>query len=341
MLLAETAGRGRLMYDAGQLGLHGFRVTTPSRHAVGLMGKVRDVVEHRSGDRWEEAVRAIGRKADIVLALLEQFAAAPLALRRAKVPPYRNSTIVMLSCWLAERLRIASTDDRRALVRKYGDVDLVLFLSQNQRDIFEEAGFQAERLAMVPFGVDERALQVAPRGTQRDIPVVAVGFDRGRDYATLFEAARGLETPIQVYCRQTNLAAVSIPPSNVEIHQPVPYLEYLDLLRRAQVVVVPTFELAYPTGQSVALEASAAGCCVIATGTAPMREYLESDMTALLFGAGDADELRRHIDRSLADSDLRARLGAAARQKVLDRFTTWNMWAAAAEAIDRRIDGGR
>jgi hypothetical protein len=56
------------------------------------------------------------------------------------------------------------------------------------------------------------------------------------------------------------------------------------------------------------------------------------NVTTLAVEPGDPSALAQAISRLLADSELRARLGAAARQRVLEKFT-WR--AAAAATADR------
>jgi len=243
----------------------------------------------------------------------------------------------MLSCWLAEELRQRSNDERLRLARAYHGVDLLLYLSGNQREIFLDSGFRDEQLALVPFGAGRRSfMRETGRAVPRDVPLLSVGFDRGRDYGTLFEAVSMTDIPLRVYCKPSNLAGVRIP-KNAEVHAPVPFEEYWNLLQRAQVVVIPTHDLAYPTGQSVALEASLAGACVVVTGTEPMREYFTHEETALLVPVGDPAEMRKAIQRALASADLRTRLAATAMRRVRQHFTTDNLWSAAVSEM--RIRG--
>ncbi|QDZ14983.1 glycosyltransferase family 4 protein [Humibacter ginsenosidimutans] len=336
LVLAETPVDGRLAYDVGRLADHGFTLDIPRRHALRAARKIRDVVEHRSGMKWEEAVRGIGARADMTLALLEQFALAPLQLKKLRIPPYHAHPVVMLSCWLSEELRRMSPSERRSVARRFAGVDLILFLSENQREIFVDAGFTEGQLAAVPFGIEWNRFPTPPSSRERDIPILSVGFDRGRDYRTLFRAVEGMRTRVDLYCKPVNLAGLQAP-SNVTVHAPVPYEEYVSLLNRAQVVAVPTFDLAYPTGQSVALEASAAGCCVVATRSQALSEYLHDGSTALLSEPGQADQLRFRLEEAVQNEQLRTRLGAAAREMVGARYTTRHMWSAVATIVRERV----
>ena len=76
------------------------------------------------------------------------------------------------------------------------------------------------------------------------------------------------------------------------------------------------------------VEAMACGTPVVATTGGALPEVAGADgRTALLVPPGDPAALAGAIGALLADAGLRARLGAAGRERVLDRFT----WRAAAE----------
>ena len=70
------------------------------------------------------------------------------------------------------------------------------------------------------------------------------------------------------------------------------------------------------------LEAWAAGKPVVATRVGGVPELIADGRTGLLFPAGDDAALARLLDRLLADPLLAARLGAAGRQTVRDRYDT-------------------
>jgi glycosyltransferase involved in cell wall biosynthesis len=97
--------------------------------------------------------------------------------------------------------------------------------------------------------------------------------------------------------------------------------ELVGHLRSAELVVVPSlFE-----GFSLPLvEAMACGTPVVATTGGALPEV--AGQAAVLVAPGDAQALAAAIAATLSDAPLRHRLGAAGRQRVVDRFT----WSAAA-----------
>lgn len=324
-----------LPYGAEALHQHGVTTTTVPVSGARWAAKVRAVAEHRSGLVLERPLRGLAavRRADLVIALLEAQGMLPAMLKGRGIPPYAGRPLVAVTCWLADDLRAADPATRRRTVRRLAAVDLLTHFGSGESGILVDAGFDERRLLHVDLGVS--AGYFTPDGRQRDLDVLAVGQDRGRDYATLFEAVRGTALSVHVVCRPGNVAGLDVPP-NVEVSGPVPLAAYRDLLRRARVVAVPTRELAYPTGSSVALEAAASGCAVVATGTPGLRDHLVDGTTAVLVGVGDADGWRSALTALHSDGERRAALGAAARADVLDRFTTERMWARIVAALRER-----
>lgn len=88
-------------------------------------------------------------------------------------------------------------------------------------------------------------------------------------------------------------------------------------LQRAAVAVYPskieTFGIA-------PVEAMACGCATVYSHTGPGPEIIEHGVDGLLCDPLDPDDITSHISRLLADRDLAARLGAAARRTVESRF---------------------
>jgi glycosyltransferase involved in cell wall biosynthesis len=293
-------------------------------------------VEHRVGAPVALPLQAMGSitRSQGILAMLEQFAQVPSMLRRANVPPYSRRPLVAMTCWLAERATHSTKQERMALARRFSGVDLFVYWSKNQTEIYQELlGISPDRLYSVPYGTDP-AWYTPRQSSGASLEVVAVGQDLGRDYATLAAAARGANFTAHIYCRDDNVAGLDLP-RNVIRHEPVDNVTYRDVLRRASLVVVPTHVLAYPTGQSVALDAMATAKCCVLTQTAAMAEYFNHGDQALFVPPHDPEALRTAIMEALGDDELRARVGASARASVEAVYNTREMWRNVAEAIGR------
>jgi glycosyltransferase involved in cell wall biosynthesis len=107
------------------------------------------------------------------------------------------------------------------------------------------------------------------------------------------------------------------------------------LYRSAAVLVLPSVEhtiygrhirVSELLGLAV-LEAMASGTPVVASRVGGVAEIVEDGVTGFLVGPGDTAGLRDRLAQLLGDPALAIRLGQAARQAVLDRFT----WQKVAE----------
>ena len=322
-------------YGVNALADVGWTLTGAPRTPDPPWRKLRDVVEHRAGFPVEQTLRGAGRarRSDVVLALLERQGAAAATARRSRIPPYGSTPLVVWSCWLADDLRAASPDERQRLKRRFDGADLITHLSRHETEIFTDLGIGEDRLFPVTYGVSHD--YYVPGHLRRDIALLAVGQDRGRDYRTLFDAVRGSDLVLDLVCRPENLADLDVP-DNVRVHGVVPLRDYRVLLQRAQVVVVPTRDLAYPTGSSVALEAASSGTCVAVTGTRAMRDYFTDGVDSRLVAEDDADGWRAVLAELRDDDAQRERLGAAARASVERTFNAHHMWTELAGVVRER-----
>jgi glycosyltransferase involved in cell wall biosynthesis len=69
------------------------------------------------------------------------------------------------------------------------------------------------------------------------------------------------------------------------------------------------------------IEAMALGKPVVATRAGAIPEILEEGRTGALFAPQDAAELAAKLEPLIRDKDLRTRMGSAARQVALERFS--------------------
>lgn len=307
--------------------------------------KVRDVIEHRSRVAWDLAVRGIrqARHADAILAILEDKAVAPSILKRRHRTPYAQLPLVTVSCWWAEELKNGTTARRRDILRTLSGVDAVIVFSANQREIFADAGYPADRVHPVRFGVDPSWYCPAPPVETpvhpRPVQVLASGVDRGRDFDTFAEAARLL--PHLTFTVVTQAGRVRNPPPNMILKTPVSMEEHRTLLRSAELVVVPTHDLAYPTGQSVLLEAMACGRPVAVTWTEAMDEYIRDGVANLAMPHSDPMGIAQVIEDAMEDVDLRRRLGTEARRLTSESWNfqfTWHQVGSVLQTLRRQTE---
>lgn len=142
---------------------------------------------------------------------------------------------------------------------------------------------------------------------------------------------KGVETLLRAHARSTAGWRISIAgtgPLADELmakYNPSNFVGYVvgDALRAmidsASVVVVPSE--CYENCPMSVLEAMAYGKPVVGSRMGGIPELVEEGRTGLLYEAGDVDALAAALDRLMASPELRAQMGAAARQRVESAFS--------------------
>jgi glycosyltransferase involved in cell wall biosynthesis len=115
----------------------------------------------------------------------------------------------------------------------------------------------------------------------------------------------------------------------------VPHAQLMALLQASWVHVY----LSYPfvLGWS-ALEAMACGCCIVGSTGMPVEEVIQDGVNGLLVPMDDPQRLAQRVLALLDAPELRARLGAQARQTALgwDQAVTLPQITAVIEGVVRR-----
>jgi glycosyltransferase involved in cell wall biosynthesis len=213
----------------------------------------------------------------------------------------------------------------------------IVVVSQNSiDDIHTDMGVEVDRMRLVPVGVDPdlfRPLEHVARRPGHLITTASADVAL-KGLAYLLEAMAKLRTE-----RDVTLTIIGKPrPGHsmdlIESLGLLPHIEFVsdvsderivELYAEAELAVVPSL---YEGFSLPAIEAMCAGTPLVATdgGALPEVTGLDGDT---VFGcrAGDVDALAAAIRRGLDDPEARDRIGAAGRQRVLDRWT----WKRCAE----------
>ena len=259
---------------------------------------------------------------------------------------------------------LAAADDwrRRMSVRRwYGFVRMqkrvarrlprVLTVSESSaRDITTQMGVRPERLSVVPVGVDTalfRPLAHVERVPGRLMTTASADVPL-KGLVPLLEALAKVRTE-----RHAELVIVGRPrdgglvPATIErlglegavtIAGVVDNLRMVELYAEAEVAVVPSL---YEGFSLPAVEAMACGLPLVTTTGGALPEVVGDDGScALLVPPNDPGALAAAIVRALDDGALRARLGAAGRERVLRRFT-WRATAQATVDVYREVMAAR
>ena len=239
----------------------------------------------------------------------------------------------------------------RMQVRVVKRLPAVLTVSHNSKvDINAQMKVPLERLTVVPVGVDQTVFRpyddvekkkgrlmvtsssdvpmkglvplleaIAKLRTERDIDLIVIGQPRPKGRVANALARLGLNDIV------TTISGVSDE-------------DLARLYGEAEVAIVPSL---YEGFSLPAIEAMSCGVPVVATTGGALPEVVGvSDETGLLVEPNDPEALVGAIRRLLDDADLRARLGAAGRQRVIERFT-WEVTARGTAACYDAILTGR
>jgi glycosyltransferase involved in cell wall biosynthesis len=213
----------------------------------------------------------------------------------------------------------------------------IVVVSENSiRDIHTDMGVPYDHMRLVSVGVDPDLFR--PRPEVARIPgrlITTASADVAlKGLAYLLEAMAKLRTE-----REVSLTIIGKPKDGksmdlirslgllpyVHFVSGVPDERIVELYAEAELAVVPSL---YEGFSLPAIEAMVTATALVATDGGALPEVTGADAdTVLSCRAGDVDALAAAIRRGLDDPELRARVGAAGRQRVLDRWT----WRRCAE----------
>ena len=222
-------------------------------------------------------------------------------------------------------------------VRVAQQLPAVLTVSNNSKqDINAQMGVPLERMTVVPVGVDPDTFRPYPdvMPVKGRIMVTSSSDVPMKGLVPLLEAVAKLRTE-----RDIELVVIGKPQAGGRVDKTLERLGLRDIVTtvsgvsdeelarlygEAEVAVVPSL---YEGFSLPAIEAMSCGVAVVATTGGALPEVVGTDgETGLLVTPDDPEALMMAIRRLLDDEDLRRRLGAAGRDRVINRFT-WQVTA--------------
>ncbi|MDE1919376.1 MAG: glycosyltransferase [Patescibacteria group bacterium] len=256
---------------------------------------------------------------DLLLGYIVSRCARVLGLKTRWLYLAMNSSVVM-------RRHAAHPMRRALLVSFWKSYFRIVCLSSEQADDFVRFGIPRERLALIPLGIDAQFFSLSGPEDEGSY-VASVGRDAGRDYATLFQTAERIPHPFSVIAGRSNIPSGTRIPTNVSVRYDRSYVEVRDLYAHARLVVIASKDAGARdgsdcSGQTVVLDALAAGKAVIATRLPWIGDYFVPGEDLVVVEPNDPDALARAVEELWQDGTKRARLAASGRAKVFARYTT-------------------
>ncbi len=214
---------------------------------------------------------------------------------------------------------------------------LITVSESSRGDIVEQMGVSRDRLHIVPVGVDQASFRPMPnvqRVTGRIMTTASADVPM-KGLVPLLESLAKLrvERPdahLVVIGKQKTKSKIPAVLDRLGLQDAVTFVSgvpqerIVELYAEAQVAVVPSL---YEGFSLPAIEAMACGVPLVATTGGALPEVVGD--AALTVPTNDPSALAIAIDQMLGDPELRARLGEAGRDRVLDRFT----WKRSAEGM--------
>jgi glycosyltransferase involved in cell wall biosynthesis len=229
-------------------------------------------------------------------------------------------------------------------------LDAVTTVSENsRRDIATHMGLPAERVDVIPVGIDPDQFTPPPADRPRDpdsILVITSADVALKGLVHLLEALAKLRTERPVRLTVVGSARPGGPAESaldrlalrdaVRFTGPVPEAELIELMQRASVVAIPSL---YEGFSLPAVEAMACATPLVTTDAGALPEVVGTK-AGLRVRAGDIGELTAALKLVLDSPALAEQLGRAGRRRVLDTFT-WRSTAQRtadwyADTLDRK-----
>jgi glycosyltransferase involved in cell wall biosynthesis len=179
----------------------------------------------------------------------------------------------------------------------------------------------------------DRFLNLANRLLRADANVICVATG-----IPLVERTLDVRFYGQDYARTLLAQTPPHDPERLWLLGPVALSAVADLLAISHLHIYPGRP--YPVARSL-LEALACGCVVLATDTAPVREFLTDGQTGLLLPPGDEDAWELQARRVLNDPAAHRPLGEAAAQLIREGYAQDVMLPALAAVFDRLVSSTR
>ena len=241
-----------------------------------------------------------------------------------------------------EMTHAATPKRRRSLKRWYSFVEMqgevaskmprIVVVSENSiNDIHKDMAVSRDRMRLVPVGVDPDLFKPMPNVARKPGQLITT--------ASADVALKGLSFLLEAMAqlraqgREIRLTIIGKPrPGHsmdlIESLGLKPYIDFVsgvpderivELYAEAELAVVPSL---YEGFSLPAIEAMSTGICLVATDGGALPEVTGTDNdTVLQCPAADAPALAATIARGLDSAELRARVGEAGRQRVVERWS--------------------
>ena len=233
-----------------------------------------------------------------------QFQVATQIQERLNVPLLSLEHTVPIPSW--------PDGKAQSLASMVGDVNI--FISKYSRNAWK---VPSKNTAIVHHSVDTNTFQPLEIDSQPHVLSVVNDF-KDRDYCCNYSGWERITTGMNTRLVGSSTDELSKPASSVA--------ELVEEYNKCQVFLNTSTFSPVPT---TLLEAMACGCAVVSTATCMIPEVINHGENGMI--SNDEQELSSCINQLLQDEDLRVKLGQAARDTILSKFSepefieNWNL----------------
>ena len=331
----------RVPYGLHRLADEGFSVlvrTAPRSRAIELASRAGGKLT--GGARWPESVLGSPSPsaADVRLCWDERTGIPAVLTQSGR----RRRPVVSGAIWISEPDTKLSSFARWTTRSALQRADAVFVLSSGQLSPLRETwGVDEARIHLVHFGIDTDFWDPSLRRTsdmkgadlsgkpgvpqeQPEHPtIVSVGNDRHRDHDLLLAAFQEVHAKLpDARLELVTRAPINIPADVGRWQGSLDHTQLRDLYCDAQVVAICTRLNNHASGITAILEAMAMGKPVVATRTPGLDDYIADGETGILVPHGDRDAMGNALVELLKDPGRCAQMGAEARKRALEYFST-------------------
>lgn len=206
-----------------------------------------------------------------------------------------------------------------------------IFQNDDDRLLFEKYDLvQPEQCVMIRgSGVDVRAFQPTPRDTQRPLVIIPTRLLWDKGVGEFVEAARRLKhtgARFALVGEVDPINPASIPVDTVRgwVHEGiVEHWGWCDdmvaVLKQADIVCLPSYREGLP---KALLEAAACALPIVTTNAPGCKDVIVDGESGFIVAIKDPQHLAERLEQLIQSPSLRHEMGAKARERVVEHFST-------------------
>ena len=221
---------------------------------------------------------------------------------------------------------------------EYDEADIVTVPSTFALRSFVEQGVSAQKIALLPYGVNVARFQPVDVPDEKRFDVLFVGamsLQKGVQY--LVQAFQSINHPSKslTFVGAPSQALINLLqrrgvwPAEVEVIGHVPQSELKDIMSRSHVLVLPSIQDGFGM---VLAQAMACGCPIIASKNTGAQDLIDDGCEGFIVPIRDVNILTERLQQLADHPEIRASMSAQALAKI-KKIGGWNAYGEKAMVI--------